>query len=118
MERNNVAVMPIISSRLTFLTASLQVFLNDINEQENIVSFIKEIDNVRMVRQEKEVTNVMRGVNDLVKYASVVLIATLVLVSMFLISNTVRLGIEVRKREINIMKYIVQQICSLDFHLL
>jgi cell division transport system permease protein len=41
-----------------------------------------------------------------VAYATAGIIAILLLVSIFLISNTVTIGISVRREEINIMKYI------------
>lgn len=87
-------------------SASLRVFLADIDQQEQLVTEIKKITDVRYIREEQEVTNVIRSFSDLIKYISIVLIAVLIMVSMFLISNTVRLAIELRKVEINIMKYI------------
>ena len=48
----------------------------------------------------------LTGVNALIAYVSVGIIAILLAVSIFLISNTVAIGISVRKEEINIMKYI------------
>ncbi|MDE5867133.1 MAG: ABC transporter permease, partial [Lachnospiraceae bacterium] len=44
--------------------------------------------------------------NALIAYTSVGIIAILLAVAVFLISNTVTIGISVRKEEINIMKYI------------
>ena len=46
------------------------------------------------------------GVNALIAYVSAGIIAILLAVSIFLISNTVAIGISVRREEINIMKYI------------
>ena len=48
----------------------------------------------------------MTAVNQLITYVSIGIIIVLLLVSVFLISNTVTVGISVRKAEINIMKYI------------
>ena len=45
-------------------------------------------------------------VNRLISIVSVVIIAILLVVSVFLISNTVAMGISVRKEEIGIMKLI------------
>ena len=87
-------------------SASLQIYLKDITKQEQLVSSIEQLEDIRYVREEREITYVFEGINDFVKYLSVVLIMILIVVSVFLISNTVRLGIELRKREINIMKYI------------
>ena len=46
------------------------------------------------------------ALNSVVSYASIGIIVILLLVSIFLISNTVTMGITVRKEEIAIMKYI------------
>ena len=48
----------------------------------------------------------MTSVNKLVGYVSAVIIGILLAVSVFLISNTVTMGITVRREEIAIMKYI------------
>jgi cell division transport system permease protein len=45
-------------------------------------------------------------VNKILSYVSIAIIVVLLLISVFLISNTVSLGISVRKEEIGIMKYI------------
>lgn len=48
----------------------------------------------------------LSGVNLLIGYVSLGIIVVLLAVSVFLISNTVTIGISVRREEINIMKYI------------
>lgn len=50
--------------------------------------------------------NALGGINVLIGYVSLGIIIILLAVSIFLISNTVMIGISVRKEEINIMKYI------------
>jgi cell division transport system permease protein len=87
-------------------SASLQIFLADITTQGKLVDYIMSLEGVRMVREDREVTDLITSVSDFVKYISVILIAVLIIVSVFLISNTVRLAIELRKKEINIMKFI------------
>lgn len=59
-----------------------------------------------MVNRSEITATTLTGVNALVAYVSVGIIAILFAVSVFLISNTVTIGISVRKEEINIMKYI------------
>ena len=58
------------------------------------------------VRHSEVAATTLTGVNALVAYTSVGIIAILLAVSVFLISNTVSVGIAVRKEEIGIMKYI------------
>ena len=52
------------------------------------------------------VARTLTSVNRLVGYVSIAIIAILLAVSIFLISNTVTMGITVRREEIAIMKYI------------
>lgn len=87
-------------------SASFQVFLADINKQAELVTYIESLQGVSHIREDREVTNFIKSFSDLIKYASITLVAILIMISVFLISNTVRLTIEIRKREINIMKYV------------
>ena len=74
--------------------------------QQDLVQFAKSLDGVRKVNKSDVVANMLSSVNVLIGYVSVVIIAILLGVSVFLISNTVTMGITVRKEEIAIMKYI------------
>ncbi len=74
--------------------------------QQDLVKFAKGLDGVRKVNKSDVVANTLSSVNVLVGYVSVAIIAILFGVSIFLISNTVTMGITVRKEEIAIMKYI------------
>ena len=83
-----------------------EVYMTDVASQKKLVSFAESLDGVRKVNKSDTVANTLNSVNKLVWYVSVVIIAILLAVSIFLISNTVTIGISVRKEEINIMKYI------------
>ena len=73
--------------------------------QQDLVKFAQSLDGVRQVNKSDVVANTLSSVNMLVAYVSIAIIAILLGVSIFLISNTVTTGITVRK-EIAIMKYI------------
>lgn len=87
-------------------SANLQVYMNQIEKQSELVAYIQGLDNVREVNQSEKAANTLGSFNKLVSYASIIIIAILILISIFLISNTVSVGISVRKEEIGIMKYI------------
>ena len=70
------------------------------------MSYAKSLDGVRKVNKSDVVAKTLTSVNKLVGYVSVAIIAILLAVSIFLISNTVTMGITVRREEIAIMKYI------------
>ena len=74
--------------------------------QQDLVKFAQSLDGVRQVYKSDVVANTLSSVNMLVAYVSIAIIAILLGVSIFLISNTVTTGITVRKEEIAIMKYI------------
>lgn len=86
--------------------ANYQVYLRDVSKQQDLVTYIESIEGVREVIQSVLTANTLTGVNKLVGYVSIGIILILLAVSTFLISNTVTIGISVRKEEISIMKYI------------
>ena len=83
-----------------------EVYLSDVSKQKSVVSFAKSLEGVRKVNKSDVVAKTLSSVNKLVGYVSVAIIAILLAVSVFLISNTVTMGITVRREEIAIMKYI------------
>lgn len=87
-------------------SANLAVYMNQIEMQGELVSYIQGLDQVREVEQSEEAANTLGSFNRLVSYASLVIIVLLIVISVFLISNTISVGIAVRKEEIGIMKYI------------
>ena len=87
-------------------SANYEVYLNDVSMQSALVTYLESLDGVRLVNRSEIVATTLTGVNALIAYVSVGIIAILFAVSVFLISNTVMIGISVRKEEINIMKYI------------
>ena len=87
-------------------SSNYQVYLNQIEKQTELVNYIQGLDHVREVNQSEQAANTLGSFNKLFSYASIIIIAILLLISVFLISNTVSVGISVRKEEIGIMKYI------------
>lgn len=83
-----------------------EVFLSDVSMQDALVTWLQSIPEVRKVNYSEMTASTLSGVNLLIAYVSIGIIAILLAVSIFLISNTVAVGISVRKEEINIMKYI------------
>ena len=87
-------------------SAHYEVFVYDIDDQDSLVEYIKTIDGVRKVEQSQQASNTLSTVNRLITTVSIVIILILLAVSIFLISNTITVGIAVRREEIAIMKYI------------
>lgn len=87
-------------------SASLEVYLNDTSRQQELVDYIWSIDGVRLVNASKSVAESFASFGRLISYVSLGIIVILVGVAVFLISNTVTIGITVRHEEIAIMKYL------------
>ena len=85
---------------------SYEIFLSDVAMQDALVTWLQSIPEVRKVNYSEMTANTLSGLNLLIAYVSMGIIVILLAVSIFLISNTVAIGISVRSEEINIMKYI------------
>ncbi len=87
-------------------SSSYEIFLNDITMQEAMVTYLESIDGVRQVNRSETTANSLTDFGMLLGYVSAAIIIILLAVAIFLISNTVTVGITVRKEEISIMKLI------------
>ncbi len=87
-------------------SANYEIYLSDVSAQDALVSYLESLEGVREVQQSEAVANTLTDLNRLVSYVSVGIIAILLCVAVFLISNTVSTGITVRREEIAIMKLI------------
>lgn len=85
---------------------SYEVYLSDVSKQADLVTWLRSIPEVREVYFSELTANTLSGMSMLITYVSLGIVATLLAVSIFLINNTVAMGIFVRREEINIMKYI------------
>lgn len=83
-----------------------EVYLSDVSMQSALVNWLESIPEVRKINYSEVTADTLSGVNQLIAYVSLGIIAILLAVSVFLIRNTVTMGISVRSTEINIMKYI------------
>lgn len=83
-----------------------EVYMADVEKQSEVVKFAEGLDGVRKIKKSDIVAKTLTSVNRLVGYVSVAIIVILLAVSVFLISNTVTMGVTVRREEIAIMKYI------------
>lgn len=86
--------------------AHYDVYMSDVSMQPALVTYLESIDGVSKVNQSAVTAQTLTGVNAIISYVTVGIIGILFAVSIFLISNTVTIGISVRKEEIQVMKYI------------
>lgn len=87
-------------------SASLTVFLADVEKQDSLTAYIREIKGVRKVNDKKDVSSSLASLNKVVTVTGIVIVVVLLLVAVFLINMTISTGVNVRRREISIMKLI------------
>ena len=83
-----------------------EVYMSDVSKQKQVVSYAEKLDGVRKVNKSDTVAKTLTSVNKLVGIISAAIILILLALAILLISNTVTMGITVRREEIAIMKYI------------
>ncbi|MBO5999705.1 MAG: permease-like cell division protein FtsX [Lachnospiraceae bacterium] len=86
--------------------SNLEINLADVSLQDELVSFLRALPEVREVNYSSVTAETLTGANSVIAYASIGIVLLLFAVSVFLISNTIAMGIELRKEEISIMKYV------------
>ena len=87
-------------------SANYEIYLNDISQQSSLVRYLENIEGVRDVKQSQSVAETLTEFNKILSIVSGGIILILLCVAIFLINNTVTVGIAVRKEEIAIMKLI------------
>ncbi len=83
-----------------------EIYMNDVAQQNALVSYLETVDGVRDINRSDTTASILSNINMVISYVSLAIIAILLAVSLFLISNTVAMGIAVRREEIAIMKLI------------
>ena len=87
-------------------SSNLEIYMKDISKQDDLVTYIESLDKVRKVNRSDSIASMLTDFNRLVSYVSVAIIGLLLAVAIFLINNTVAIGISVRREEIGIMRLI------------
>ena len=85
---------------------SFNITVDDISNTRKISEKIKQIDGVKSVENSEKVVTFINSVRKGVKHFSFWTILAFMLISIFIISNTVKLTVHNRRKEINIMKYV------------
>ncbi len=87
-------------------SASYDIYLRDISMQPQVVAQLEATEGIRQVNKSEVTADALSDMGNIVGIISIILIAVLLAVSVFLITNTIITGITLRKEEIKIMKYV------------
>lgn len=88
------------------LQDSYIIQLTDIEYADNVVDNIRKLEGVESINYYKDVIDKLMIFSNYIQIGGIVIIGALVLVSVFIIANTIKITVSSRKREINIMKYV------------
>lgn len=88
------------------LNDAYNVTVDEISNTEKITKSLREIDGIKSVKNGQDVVTVINSLQKTVKNVSLWIILAFMLISIFIISNTVKLTVHNRRKEINIMKYV------------
>lgn len=85
---------------------NFEVYMKSVDSQEDVVAYAKGLEGVRKVKASAAAAETLKNISVLLATISGVITSVLLIVAVFLISNTVAMGITIRREEIAIMKYI------------
>ena len=89
-----------------FLPASYKVTLTDLKLATGVESKINELDNIKKITSSNETITKLIEIANGVRIVTAAILIGLVIGSIFIIANTIKLTVYARRKEISIMKYV------------
>ena len=89
-----------------FLPASYKLTLTDLKLANQVETQINQLDNIKRITSSNETITKLIGIANGVRIVTVAILIALIVGSIFIIANTIKLTVYARRREISIMKYV------------
>ena len=86
--------------------ASYVVTLTDLNKSKDVKNQILTFDNIKKITSSDQTVTTLISLANGIKIVTGVILILLVLISIFIIANTIKLTVHARRKEISIMKYV------------
>ncbi len=86
--------------------ASYFVTLTDLSLNEQVQSEILALDNVDEIQSQNTTINRLQSLANGIQITTIIILFLLIIISIFIISYTIKLTVHARRREISIMKYV------------
>lgn len=90
----------------TIFSYSYIVTLSDLNLNDSIQEQIYELDNIKRISSSNDTIRALSVIGKWIRIITGILLAILIVISIFIISNTIKLTVHARRKEISIMKYV------------
>lgn len=88
------------------LPRSVRITLKNIEDSQQVVDYVGNFDGIEKVKYNQSEINKILRITNSIQVGALVIIVFLILVSIIVVSNTVKLTVLARGREISIMKYV------------
>ena len=88
------------------LPNSIVIKITDLSKAEKVADRAKSYDGIEKVNYYKDTVDNIMKVTNFIQYAALIIMAFLIIVSIVVVSNTVKLTVHARGDEISIMKYV------------
>ena len=88
------------------LGVSYIVTLTDLTKKDDVRANIEKLENVKEITIKDKVMSALINVANGIRIVSGVILVLLIIISIFIIANTIKLTVHARKKEISIMKYV------------
>jgi cell division transport system permease protein len=88
------------------LPSSLIVYLTDIYYSEEVLKEMESLAGIEEIKSYQDIVETLLSTTDLIRKAGMAVIFVLIAISTFIIHNTIKLTVNSRRKEINIMKYV------------
>lgn len=88
------------------LPNSVLVTVTDLETSDQVVNALSQYSGIEDIKYYKETVQKLLKITDAIQLAAIIIMVFLVVVSVVVVSNTIKLTVLAREREINIMKYV------------
>lgn len=85
---------------------SFIIMLTDLSKAESVEETISTLDNVKSIRSNNDTMETLLKIANGIRVAIIVIFAGLLVIAITIISNTIKLTVHARRKEISIMKYV------------
>lgn len=90
----------------TIFSYSYIITLSDLSLNDSIQEQILKLDNIKRITSSNQTIRALSVIGKWIRIITGILLAILIVISIFIISNTIKLTVHARRKEISIMKYV------------
>lgn len=88
------------------LRNAYHIKIANLKKYDETLFIVKDIEGIAKIRDKREIVNKILKLREVLTFLSIWIVGILLFMSLFIISNTVRIAMYTRKLEINIMKFV------------